>query len=151
MADDPLHQVEAAMVAIRRRQSRRSLARAAGLPESGALFGVLDALEAASGPVVLGSIAELLGVDQPRASKLVAQAVRRGLVRRAADQNDGRRSLLILTADGTDAVASVRQFRRDRFAAAMADWTDQDRTCFAALLTRFVAALDAAPAAASSE
>jgi DNA-binding MarR family transcriptional regulator len=139
--DGSVAAVEAAMVAVRRRQSRRALARAAGA--SGvdiAAQEVLDAVEA-SGPVGVTGIAEALGVDQPRASKLVAAAVGAGLLRREADQADGRRSRLALTAAGRERLDQVHGFRRERFAAAMAGWTPAERAAFADLLTRFVAGL----------
>jgi DNA-binding MarR family transcriptional regulator len=83
--------------------------------------------------------AAALGVDQPRASRLAAQAVEAGLLRRAADQADGRRSLLILTDRGRAALAQVRAFRAGAVAAATAGWTARDRDDLARLLTRFVA------------
>jgi DNA-binding MarR family transcriptional regulator len=135
--------VAAAMVAVRRQQSRRVLARDAGA--SGvdiAVQEVLDALDAASGPIGVGGVAEALAVDQPRASKLVAAAVGSGLVRREADQADGRRARLVLTAEGRERLAMVHAHREARFAAAMAGWDDADRAAFAGLLTRFVSGLD---------
>lgn len=145
--DDTLREVEAAMVAIRRRQTRRTIAGASGVevPERGALFGVLDLLEDATRAgqdLALGAVAEGLGVDQPRASKLVADAVGRGLVRRHADQHDGRRTLLRLTDAGSAVVEQAHHARRATFATAMTDWSATDRAQFARLLTRFVADLD---------
>ena len=139
----PVVAVEAAMVAVRRRQTRRALARAAGASAADtAAQGVLDAVESAAGPIGVTGVAEALDVDQPRASKVVAAAVEAGLVRRVADQADGRRSRLELTAAGHERLAEVHRFRRDRFAAAMAGWTDGEQATFADLLTRFVAALE---------
>jgi DNA-binding MarR family transcriptional regulator len=107
--------VEAAMVTVRRRQSRRVLAREAGeSPTEDAAQQVLDAVEASPVPLGVTGVGSALGVDQPRASKLAAAAVDAGLLR-VADQADGRRSHLALTAEG--------------------------RATFADLLTRFVAAL----------
>jgi len=140
---DPVVAVETAMVAVRRRQTRRALAGAAGAPAADtAAQDVLDALEAATGPLGVTGVAEALGVDQPRASKLVATAVQAGLVRREADQADGRRSRLALTAAGRRRLAAVHDARRARFAAAMTDWSTVERAAFADLLTRFVAGLD---------
>ncbi|WP_433013126.1 MarR family winged helix-turn-helix transcriptional regulator [Kribbella sp. CA-294648] len=139
---DPVAEVEAAMVVIRRRQTRRILAQAAGVPEDSAQQ-VVDAIEAAGAtPISVSGIAEALGVDQPRASKLVAAAVGAGLVRREADQLDGRRINLVLTEAGHERLAAVHRFRRQRFATAMHDWSDADRQAFATLLTRFVKGLD---------
>ncbi len=146
--------VETAMVAIRRRQNRRSLA---GLHEQrrgaeataepgipGRAVDVLDVLEAAEQagtPASVSSVAAALGVDQPRASRLVAAAVEAGLARREADQADGRRAFLVPTDAGRALTEQVRGFRRSVFAAAMADWPDADRHDFARLLTRFVEGL----------
>jgi DNA-binding MarR family transcriptional regulator len=141
--------VEQAMVAIRRRQSRRSLARRAerehGLAVSVAVTEVLDIVEdnSASGErTTVTGLGRRLGIDQPRASKLAGQAIAAGLLHRVADQADGRRSLLELTPGGRAYLERVHQYRRGQFAAAMSGWTDHDREAFAELLTRFVAALD---------
>ena len=141
--------VERAMVAIRRRQSRRALGRRAerehGLPVSVAATEVLDAVERGvdSGQqTTVTGIARQLGIDQPRASRLAGQAIAAGMLRRAADQDDGRRSPLELTAGGRAYLGRVHQDRRTQFARAMSGWTSHERETFADLLTRFVAALD---------
>jgi DNA-binding MarR family transcriptional regulator len=142
--DEGVEAVERAMIAIRRSQSRRSLARLAGAPASGAAFEVLDVVEAAEQdgvPVTVSGVAAALNVDQPRASKLVAAAVEAGLVRRESDQADGRRTLLVRTERGQRVSEEIHRFRRSIFSAAMADWTDADRARFAELLTAFVRAL----------
>jgi DNA-binding MarR family transcriptional regulator len=139
---DPVAEVEAAMVTIRRRQTKKLFARAAGVADDSGQQ-VIDAIEAAGDePLGVNGIAEALGVDQPRASKLVAAAVTAGLVRREADQLDGRRTNLVLTPAGHHRLAAVHAFRRARFAEAMTDWPDADKETFALLLTRFVAALN---------
>lgn len=143
--------VERAMVAIRRSQSRRRLSRLArrqgwpeGVPTSEAALDVLDIIEAAeeSGvPVTVTEVAEALSIDQPRASKLVAAAVKAGFVRRMADQADGRRALLVATDEGRAFLHEVHEFRRQVFSAAMSDWSPTERAEFARLLTRCVRAL----------
>ncbi|MFE7746729.1 MarR family winged helix-turn-helix transcriptional regulator [Nocardia sp. NPDC057455] len=130
--------VEAAMVRIRRRQTRGVLSDGA-IPV--AVFRVLDAVADGAADTV-GALAPALGVDQPRASRLTARAVASGLLERAADQRDGRRSVLRLTAAGNRAVAEARTGRRKSMAAAMADWTPAERADFARLLARFVDAMD---------
>ncbi|WP_328331737.1 MarR family winged helix-turn-helix transcriptional regulator [Kribbella sp. NBC_00382] len=139
---DPVAEVEAAMVTIRRRQAKKLFARAAGVADDSGQQ-VIDAIEAAGAePLGVNGIAEALGVDQPRASKLVAAAVSAGLVRREADQLDGRRTNLVLTQAGHDRLAAVHTYRRTRFAEAMTDWPEADKETFAVLLTRFVSALN---------
>jgi DNA-binding MarR family transcriptional regulator len=135
--------VERAMVEIRRLQTRRILARISG-QRSGAradptLTTVVDALESHAGtPCTVSTLATALGVDQPRASRLVARAVESGLVTRTADQLDARRTLLTLTRAGIQHAEAVHHFRRTLFAEAMADWSPRQTATFARLLTRFV-------------
>ena len=157
-AEEHLDAVERAMVAIRRSQARRTLARlaageragaepASGLGDrvAGSTFEVLDAIESAEQagvPIGVSGVAAALAVDEPRASRLVAAAVAAGLVRRQADQADGRRGLLVRTEAGRAASEEVRRFRRSVFAAAMSGWSGPDRAAFARLLARFVDGLD---------
>ncbi|MGK8500418.1 MarR family winged helix-turn-helix transcriptional regulator [Nocardia asiatica] len=130
--------VEAAMVRIRRRQTRGALSEGA-VPV--AVFGVLDAVAGGVADTV-GALAPALGVDQPRASRLVARAVAAGLLERVADQRDGRRSVLRPTTAGRRASAEAAARRRTAMAAAMADWTPAERADFARLLERFVEKMD---------
>lgn len=130
------------MVAIRRSQTRRALARSG--PTGGvdpAVFDVVDAVEGLGDQATVMAVAAALDVAQPRASKLVAAAVEAGWLRREADQGDGRRSLLVRTAQGVALSERVHAARRARFAAATAGWTAADLDLFAQLLTRFVAGL----------
>jgi DNA-binding MarR family transcriptional regulator len=136
--DKEIAAIERAMVAIRRRQRRRVLARAQG---AGPEHDVLDVIEGAQEAVTVTAVAEALSVDQPRASRLVAAAVAAGLVRREADQADGRRSRLILTDAGRAALEQSRRARQAAFAGAMEGWSAAERAEFARLLTRFVEAI----------
>ncbi|MFD0368971.1 MarR family winged helix-turn-helix transcriptional regulator [Streptomyces sp. NPDC059071] len=134
--------VERAMVAIRRSQTRRSLGRLVP-PDGGravdpTLFGVLDAVEGRGGSCSVTDVAAALGVDQPRASRLVLRAVEEGWVSRWPDPADARRALLALTVEGQEQVDRTHRFRQRVFARAMADWPDADRLAFARLLTAFV-------------
>ncbi|GAA5083091.1 MarR family winged helix-turn-helix transcriptional regulator [Nocardia iowensis] len=131
--------VEAAMVRIRRRQTRGALAGHSPIPV--AVFRVLDAVACTESPTV-STMAPALGVDQPRASRLVAQAVSLGLLERVADQHDGRRAVLRLTDNGQQAVTAAQTGRRTAMAAAMSDWTTGERAEFARLLRRFVDAME---------
>nr|WP_285744467.1 MarR family winged helix-turn-helix transcriptional regulator [Lentzea sp. NBRC 105346] len=129
------------MVAIRRSQTRRALA-----PLASPAYDVLDVVEAAEqsgGQATVSSVASALHVDQPRASKLVTSAVESGLVKRVADQADGRRALLVRTARGRAVSAEIHRNRQAAFASAMSDWQPNERAEFARLLTRFVAAFGA--------
>jgi DNA-binding MarR family transcriptional regulator len=143
----PVAEIEAAMVEIRRRQSRRVLARRAavgGVEADIAIHEIVDAVEAAEeagGAATVSSIAAALDMAQPRASKLVATAVTAGFLERRADQADGRRALLVRTDAGRELSARVHRFRREQFVAAMSEWSDADKAAFARLLSRFVSGM----------
>lgn len=97
---------------------------------------LLEALAAASHPLSVGEIAEAVGVDQPRASRLVQQSVELGLVRREADPDDARRTRVALTDAGTRLVRGFRGERREAIDAALAAFTDDERAELARLLTK---------------
>ncbi|WP_233521652.1 MarR family winged helix-turn-helix transcriptional regulator [Streptomyces triticagri] len=144
--------VEAAMIRIRRRQSRRSLARPVveGLTEPVDLntLAVVDVVDEGAGEggrdVTVGFVADRLAIDPSRASRIVADAVKSGFVRRVASQEDGRRSCLELTATGERAVAAAHRTRQEFYATVIEDWDTQEQREFARLLTKFVRSLDGA-------
>jgi DNA-binding MarR family transcriptional regulator len=137
----PVEAIEAAMVRIRRRQTRGALARSSGSTVPDSLIRTLDAIGSEPQSTV-GSLTKALAVDQPRASRLVAQAISAGLAQRLADQADGRRAILELTDDGKDLLDGVRTHRLGAMDEAMRGWSARDRKEFARLLTKFVDALD---------
>ncbi|MGW4475606.1 MarR family winged helix-turn-helix transcriptional regulator [Nonomuraea sp. NPDC004354] len=199
--DEHIETIERAMVAIRRSQSRRTLARlAAGRQATGSgdghettgsdgrettgsdgrettgsdgrettgsgggremagsgggremaastapgagteVLDVIEEAEEAGDAATVTSVATALNIDQPRASKLVAAAVAAGLVRREADQADGRRALLVRTPAGRRLSAEIHGFRQRIYAEAMNDWPAADRAEFARLLAGFVESL----------
>jgi len=77
--------IEQSLIALRRSQRRRTLARLSGAPADPAVevIDVIEAAELAGKPATVSTVADALNIDQPRASKLVAAAVEAGLV--AAD------------------------------------------------------------------
>lgn len=113
---------------------------------AGARFGgparmrLLEALASASDPLSVSELGEAVGVDQPRASRLVQQAVELGLVRREADPNDARRTRIALTDEGRELVAGFRGERREAVDTALAEFTDAERAELARLLTKLAAA-----------
>jgi DNA-binding MarR family transcriptional regulator len=158
-SDKHIETVERAMVAIRRSQARRTLGRLAAARQgagpggthepatdsagraSADVLDIIEEAEEADRRATVTSVAAALNIDQPRASKLVAAAVTAGLVRREADQADGRRALLVRTPAGRRLSAQAHAFRRQVFGEAMAGWPAADRAEFARLLTRFVESL----------
>ena len=86
--------------------------------------------------VTVGIIAERLGIDPSRASRISADIVERGYAFRVASQLDARRICLRLTAKGERLMTAVRQTKWRMFAGALAQWDEQDLVTFAALLER---------------
>lgn len=101
-----------------------------------ARFRLLEALAAASAPLSVSEIAEAVGVDQPRASRLVQQAAEMGLLRREADPDDARRTRVALTDHGLAIVRGFRGERRTAIDAALGAFTDDERAELARLLTK---------------
>ena len=88
----------------------------------------------------ISEIATEIGVDQPRASRLVNEAAERGLVSRGVDPTDARRSVVTLTDAGRAAIATARESSRTAVSTALADFTPDEAAQFAVLLARFVGA-----------
>lgn len=109
---------------------------------AGARFRLLEVLSVAAPDARLGisEIAEAVGVDQPRASRLVADAASRGLVTRSVDPLDARKSVVAITDAGRALLTTVRQGRRTAVTDALEGFTDDEVVAFASLLSRFAAA-----------
>jgi DNA-binding MarR family transcriptional regulator len=147
---DPVEQISDALARLRWRgrpvhADGRPFGHHGGVPGRGraggpALLRLLATLAASGDPLGVSEIAARVGVDQPRASRLVAQGVELGLLRREADAADARKIRIVLTDDG---VAMVRRVRGERCAAvreALAGFDDAEREQLASLLGRLAAA-----------
>ncbi len=95
---------------------------------------MLEALAAASVPLSVSELADAVGVDQPRASRLVQQGVERGFVRREADPEDARRTRIALTDAGIRVASGVRGERRQALSTALEAFTEAERRELARLL-----------------
>lgn len=87
--------------------------------------------------ITVGLVAERLGIDPSRASRLVADVVERGYVRRVASQADSRRICLALTGKGSAFIEAVRQTKWRVFSASLGKWSEEELITFARLLDRF--------------
>ncbi|WP_231371212.1 MarR family winged helix-turn-helix transcriptional regulator [Cryocola sp. 340MFSha3.1] len=104
---------------------------------------MLEALEGAEADgrsLSVSGVAEAIGVDQPRASRLVQEGVERGLVRRVPDPSDARRALIQLTTSGKAQLTELRSHRRSAVEAALSAFTPEEARTFAELFDRFVRA-----------
>lgn len=95
---------------------------------------LLEALAAASAPLSVSDLGAAIGVDQPRASRLVQQGVAHGWLRREADPDDARRTRIALTDEGRSLVRGVRGERREVLGKALAVFTAEERDELARLL-----------------
>lgn len=105
-----------------------------------ARFRLLEALLNAPEALSISDIAEAVGVDQPRASRLVQQSVELELVQREADPLDARRSRVALTQHGRALASRVRGQRASAVRTALDELTDAERAEFVRLLSKFAGA-----------
>lgn len=93
--------------------------------------------EAAGGETMVASVAERLGIDPSRASRLVAEMVELGHARRAVSQADARRAIIELTTSGQAIVAAVRAYKFLIMGDFLGDWSAEDLDRFVPLLRKF--------------
>ncbi|ROP34805.1 MarR family winged helix-turn-helix transcriptional regulator [Saccharothrix texasensis] len=98
---------------------------------------VLNVVADAPGEMTVGVLATEMGVAQPVASRTVAACIADGLLRRAASQADGRRTVLELTARGEAERTRFATEQRAAFQEITATWSPEERIQFAHLLTRY--------------
>lgn len=101
-----------------------------------AKFRLLEALSDAPSPLSVSEIAEKVGVDQPRASRLVQACVDDGLVRREASPDDARRTNVVLADPGRALVARARGARVGAIDQALATFSAEEREQLATLLAK---------------
>jgi DNA-binding MarR family transcriptional regulator len=100
---------------------------------------LLDAVRVSqAGGATVGAVSALLGIDPSRGSRTVAGAVRKGLLKRRAEQGDARKVVLEITPRGAKLQATGSDLTRARIALAVRKWTAAEREEFAALFARFV-------------
>jgi DNA-binding MarR family transcriptional regulator len=106
------------------------------------------------GPLRQSALAELLHADPSTVSRHVAGLVEQGLVRRIADESDGRASRLVVTDAGQAALATLRRERESHLEHITAAWNGADlatfTTLFGRLLDDLASALPASGDAAQS-
>lgn len=97
---------------------------------------LLLAVASHSGPLGVSELGAAVGVDQPRASRLVAQGVEAGLLRREVDPDDARRTVIVFTAEGNRVVKVLQESRIAQVSAALDGFTDSEKEQLAQLLSR---------------
>ncbi|MFW0787545.1 MarR family transcriptional regulator [Gordonia sp. CPCC 206044] len=138
-AVDELFEVLARYVRIRDRAAHTTFRTNDGEYETAAFKGLIYLKRE---PMRSRELAETLNADPSTVSRHVAQLVDLGLVRREADPDDGRATLLVITEEGRNKVAAMREVRRAAMGESMPDWTDDDLHTLVRLLDRFVTAAE---------
>ncbi|MFE5740789.1 MarR family winged helix-turn-helix transcriptional regulator [Streptomyces celluloflavus] len=98
---------------------------------------VLNVIADAPGETTVGGLAAAMGVAQPVASRTVAACIEEGLLRRAASQSDGRRTVLELTECGEAERNRFAAEQRKAFQEITAAWSPEEQIQFARLLVRY--------------
>jgi DNA-binding MarR family transcriptional regulator len=93
----------------------------------------------------VGAIADAMRLDPSRGSRLVADLVARGLLRRDVSQDDGRRSIIGLTTQGEGIAGELRAVKQAVVEHVVSDWTDEQRAQFADLFSRFIDSFEQLP------
>ena len=96
------------------------------------------------GPLRQSALAELVHADPSTVSRHVAALVDQGLVRRIADESDGRASRLVVTDEGHAALETLRREREAHLERVTAGWSDAELATFTTLFGRLLDDLAAA-------
>lgn len=103
----------------------------------------LDVLESVnraseSGEVTVGTIAEAMRIDPSRASRIVADMVGRGVLERAASQQDARRILVVITPFGQRLLGELKTQKLAIIKDVVSDWSAADAKAFGDLFDRYM-------------
>jgi len=101
-----------------------------------------ELLCAALQPTPVGSLARTLRCDQSNVTRLVDRASKRGLIRRRNDRDDGRVTLIELSAKGRRAAEAFIATLEDQLTPLLATWPDGRQVDVVATLNEISAALD---------
>ncbi len=92
-------------------------------------------------PATIGLLAEEMNIDPSRASRIATDLIGRGYLRREAVQDDGRKTVLVLTDQAIAVFARFRERKWDKMLDLFRDWSEDDITRFSALFQRYTDSL----------
>lgn len=101
---------------------------------------MLHAIVRSEAPRSITDLGHAIGVDQPRASRLVQSLADAGLVRRIPDPTDGRRVVIEATKAGHAHIAAHAEARAAEVASAAEALTPAERAELARLLAKLAEA-----------
>lgn len=94
------------------------------------------------GPVRAADLCAAIGIDKAAVSRQVQHLLELGLVEAAPDPDDGRATLLSITATGRRRLAEFAAERRGHLDERLSDWKVDELSTFVAALSRYNRALD---------
>ncbi|MBC7277921.1 MarR family winged helix-turn-helix transcriptional regulator [Nocardioides sp.] len=94
------------------------------------------------GPVRASALVDGLGIDKGAVSRMVQTIIDLGLLERHPDPEDGRASLVSVTAKAREGLDRVARERRVRFNDRLADWSPDDIDQLSGMLSRYNEALE---------
>lgn len=136
---DALFGVLTKYVRLRERAAQTTLRTDDGLIETAAYKCLF---QLATQPMRSSRLAEIMVADPSTISRHVAALVKLGYVRREADPDDGRATLLVATDEGLARTETMRGHRRARLHQALDGWSESELETLVGLLTRFVDAAE---------
>ena len=102
-----------------------------------------ELLCAAMRPTAVGDLAKVLRCDRSNVSRLVDRASRRGLMERRAGDQDGRVSVILLTAEGDELARRFIESLEAQLRPLLADWSTQRQQTAVKLMNEISDSLDA--------
>lgn len=107
----------------------------------------LDIIEAvhrlsAEGEATVGAVAEMINIDPSRSSRMVAELVELGMLRRAVSQADGRRAVVEIGPRMDAFFAEKRRVQRELIDEITRDWSEADIERFSEMFEHFVEGLE---------
>lgn len=139
-ASHPLTGLDRALLEVRRLVNRpgyrRRLLGPLGRRIELSTVRVLQAVDQASAPPSIGTVASTLAIDPSTASRLVDQRVTEGLLTRSPDPDDRRRLVLELTTRGRALLEELAASRTTMLEEVTADWSSADIVVLERLLLR---------------
>lgn len=104
---------------------------------------VVEAVDAMRGEATVNAVAHQLGLDHSGASRMVRDAAAAGYLTREESEEDRRRTVVRLTAEGSDLLTGARQWQQRAFDELTATWDPKDKAQFAGYLRRMAGELGA--------
>jgi DNA-binding MarR family transcriptional regulator len=146
-AERPLADLDRALLEVRRLVNRpgyrQRLLGPLGRRVELSTVRVLHAVDQATVPPSIGSIAATLAIDPSTASRLVDQRVTEGLLERSPDPDDRRRTVLRLTRSGGALLGELAASRIGMLAEVTSGWSPADVRRLEQLLNRLTDGFEA--------